>query len=244
MSFRARFLTRRNLSDKKLYSGLKNILGFYPGNLGLYKLAFRHKSAAQEIKQGVKDSNERLEFLGDAILGAVIADFLFKKFPYRDEGFLTKLRSKLVSRSHINYLSTKLGIDKLIESEVDNPRMFKSIKGDALEAFIGAIYLDKGYKKATEFILERVIKYHVDLDEMEAKEVDFKSRLIEWAQKERKKLVFEIIAETGKGFDKFYTINAVVDGEVLGEGKGHSKKGAEQQAAEIACRKVGEISLD
>ena len=130
--------------DKDLYESIKNIFGFYPGNIFLYKLALTHKSVAEEIKEGVKDSNERLEFLGDAILGSIVADFLFKKYPFKDEGFLTETRSKIVSRFQLNHLSLKLGLDKLIVSSSDKQTNARSILGDAFEAFVGAMYLDKG----------------------------------------------------------------------------------------------------
>ena len=153
----------------------------------MYKSAFRHSSAAQEIKKGVKDSNERLEFLGDSVIGTVVADYLFKKFPYKDEGFLTKMRSKMVSRAKHNQLAIQLGLNKFIESH--NTRFQiqpSSINGDAYEALIGAIYLDKGYKFAQDFILTRIINVHIDMDEIETKEIDFKSKFMEWYKKKKK----------------------------------------------------------
>jgi len=237
--FPSRIFKKRSDSDKKLNSALRNLLGFYPSNLEFYKLAFRHSSVATLIKKGVKDSNERLEFLGDAILGAVIADYLYKRFPYQPEGFLTKMRSKLVSRSHINQLAMKLGVDIMIESNLEGRHNIQSIKGDALEALIGAVYLDKGYKPTANFILNRILKFHVDLDELEAKETDYKSRLIEWVQKEKRKLSFNIVSETGNSHQKIYTINVIVDDEVKGSGKGYSKKAAEQEASQKACEALG-----
>lgn len=234
-----RFFGRRSKEDKQIYSGLKSILNFRPGNFELYKLALRHRSAATEIRDGFRNSNERLEFLGDAILGAVIADLLFKKYPYKDEGFLTKMRSKLVSRAHINQLSQKLGIDRLIEFNIEVGRPSGSMRGDALEALIGAVYIDKGFKRAEKFILNLFL-VHVDLEEVQHRDLDFKSRLVEWTQKERKKLSFEIASEVGKGFHKLYTINAVIDDVVYGTGAGHSKKAAEQAAAEKAFERIEE----
>jgi len=222
--------------EKKLHSSLRNILGFYPGNIALYKLAFRHSSAAQQIKKGVKDSNERLEFLGDSVIGAVIADYLFKKFPYRDEGFLTKLRSKMVSRAMHNQVAVKLGLNKFIEANNDRfGTKPTSINGDAYEALIGAIYLDKGFEFAQKFILTRIINVHIDMDEMETKEVDFKSKFIEWAQKERKDFRFETVVDGGHTTDKQFVVHLVVDREVMGTAQHISKKRAEQLAAEQAC---------
>lgn len=222
--------------DKKLHESLRNILGFYPGNITLYKLAFRHSSAAQQIQNGAKDSNERLEFLGDSVISTVVADYLFKKFPYKDEGFLTKMRSKMVSRAQHNQLAVKFGLNKFIES---NSNRFgtspASINGDAYEALIGAIYLDKGFQTAQEFILTRIINVYIDMDEMETKEVDFKSKFIEWAQKEKKDFRFELFNDGATSADKQYVMQLLVDNEVVGSAQHFSKKRAEQLAAEQAC---------
>ncbi len=223
--------------DKKLHESLHNILGFYPSNISLYKLAFRHSSAAQLIKKGVKDSNERLEFLGDSVIGIVVADYLFKKFPFKDEGFLTKMRSKMVSRQQHNQLAVKLGLNNFIEINNDRQGNNKSssINGDAYEALIGAIYLDKGYTFAQQFILTRIVNVHIDMDEVETKEVDFKSKLIEWAQKEKKEFRFETIVDGATSDDKQYSIQIVVDNEAIGKAQHFSKKRAEQLVAELAC---------
>jgi ribonuclease-3 len=226
--------------DKKLYESLRNILGFYPDNITLYKLAFRHSSAAQQIQNGAKDSNERLEFLGDSVISTVIADYLFKKFPYKDEGFLTKMRSKMVSRAQHNQLAVKFGLNKFIES---NSNRFgtspASINGDAYEALIGAIYLDKGFQAAQEFILTRIINVYIDMDELETKEVDFKSKFIEWAQKEKKDFRFELFNDGATSADKQYVMQLLVDNEVVGSAQHFSKKRAEQMAAEQACAALG-----
>ncbi len=220
-------------AERTLFRSLKNILGFYPGNIALYKQAFRHSSVAQEIREGVRDSNERLEYLGDAVLGAVVTDFLFKTFPFKDEGFLTKMRSRIVSRSSLNRLATKLGIDVMIDKNVDESSGHNSINGDAFESLIGAIYLDKGYRVAQTFIVDRIIRLHVDMDEVENKETDFKSKLIEWAQKEKKQLRFELIGENGNGNDRQYTVQVFIDGQPYGQAQHFSKKRAEQIAAEV-----------
>lgn len=223
--------------DKKLHESLNNVLGFYPTNIALYKLAFRHSSAAQLIKKGVRDSNERLEFLGDSVIGTVVADYLFKKFPFKDEGFLTKMRSKMVSRQQHNQLAIKLGLNNFLEVNNDRHGNNKSssINGDAYEALIGAIYLDKGYKFAQQFILTRIVNVHIDMDEVETKEVDFKSKLIEWAQKEKKEFRFETIVDGATSDDKLFSIQIVVENEVVGKAQHFSKKRAEQLVAELAC---------
>ncbi|MCF8219737.1 MAG: ribonuclease III [Bacteroidales bacterium] len=219
--------------DKELYESIKNIFGFFPGNIFLYKLALTHKSVATEIKEGVKDSNERLEYLGDAILGSIVADYLFKKFPFKDEGFLTETRSKIVSRAQLNNLSIRLGLNKLIESASNsNSQNGKSINGDAFEAFIGAMYLDKGFAFAHRIVTENIIKVHLDLDELVEKEVNFKSKLIEWAQKERKEIEFKVIKEQGSGNTKQYISKVFIDGVPHEQGVDFSIKGAEKLAAE------------
>lgn len=227
-------------SDKSLYESLRNMLGFYPNNITLYKLAFRHSSAAQQIQKGVKDSNERLEFLGDSVISTVVADYLFKKFPYRDEGFLTKMRSKMVSRTQHNQLAVKFGLNKFIES--NNNRFGTSpasINGDAYEALIGAIYLDKGYDEAQEFLISRIINVHIDMEELETKEIDFKSKFIEWAQKEKKDFRFELLAEVGITTDKQFIMQLIVDNAIVSTAQHFSKKRAEQLAAEQACIVLG-----
>jgi ribonuclease III len=225
-------------SDKHLYYSIKNIFGFYPANIFLYKLAFLHKSAGSEIVQGVKLNNERLEFLGDAILDAIIADYLFKTFPLKDEGFLTEMRSKIVSRSQLNKLSLKLGMEKLIRIDYNSLNQYRSLQGDAFEALIGAIYLDKGYDFTKKVLLERIIKQYFDIDELITQEVNFKSRMIEWAQKEKKQISFQIIQEIGTGYKKQYIVELIVDGTPLSRGQDYSIKGAEQLASEKAWTKL------
>ena len=218
--------------NKVLYQSIKNIFGFLPGNIFLYKLALTHKSVATEIKEGFKDSNERLEYLGDAILGSIVADYLFKKFPFKDEGFLTETRSKIVSRTQLNNLSIKLGLNKLIESAPHNKNNGKSINGDAFEAFIGALYLDKGYVFAHRIVTENIIKVHLDLDELIEKEINYKSKLIEWAQKEKKEIEFKVISEEGNENANQYASKVFIDGKPYEKGYDFSIKGAEKLAAE------------
>lgn len=221
-------------SEKELIYSIKNILGFYPGNIHLYHLAFRHKSAATKVYNGVKHSNERLEYLGDAVLGSVVADFLFKKFPYNDEGFLTGMRSKIVSRSTLNKLSYKLGIHKLILSNGELKNQSKSMNGDAFEALIGAIYLDKGYRFTKKIIINRIIKNHFDIEELVKLDVNAKSSLIEWAQKEKSSIEFNIVDEIGEGYKKLYVVEIVINNKLICKGQDFSIKGAERLASEKA----------
>ena len=225
--------------EKDLFVSIKNIFGFYPENIFLYKLAFRHKSVSQETFNGLKISNERLEYLGDAILSAVVADFLFKKFPFKDEGFLTEMRSKIVSRAQLNNLSKKLGIDKLVYCSKDIKNKFRSMNGDAFEAFIGAIYIDKGYNFTKKLIIHRIINYHLNVDELENTELNYKSKLIEWSQKEKKSVEFVVKKEIGEGYHKQHVVEVFINNASVAVGVDFSIKRAEQNAAEKAF-----LSLD
>ena len=224
-------------AGKELNHSVRNIFGFSPGNLYLYKLAFRHKSVNQDIN-GIKINNERLEYLGDAVLGAVIAEYLFKKFPYKGEGFLTEMRSKIVCRSNLDKLSRKLGLDRLIESSPDTRSTSRNIRGDAFEAFIGALYLDKGYSFTRKVIINRIINIHIDIDALEHIETNFKSRLIEWAQKEKKEVEFSLVNEKGEKNNRQYEIEILIDSKAVSRGIDFSIKGAEKIAAEKACHEL------
>jgi len=233
----------KSSADRKLSASIKNILGFKPGNIALYKLAFLHRSVGQDIIRGIKINNERLEFLGDAILDAIIADFLFKTFPTQDEGFLTEMRSKIVSRVQLNKLAQKLGLDHLIQLDGANG-VYRSYKGDAFEALIGAIYLDKGYIFTRKILLERIIKHYFDLDELVNQEMNFKSKVIEWAQKERKNLQFNVVKEVGSGNKKQYVVEVVVNNTPLARSQHYSIKGAEQLASEKAWAQISTEHID
>jgi ribonuclease-3 len=218
--------------DKEFIRSLRNILGFYPRNISIYRLAFSHRSASPTTVNGMQMSNERLEYLGDAVLGAIIAELLFRRFPFRDEGFLTEMRSRLVSREHLKSLALKIGLDKYVKNN-SGPGMYRSMYGDAFEALVGAIFLDKGYKVAEAFITERIIRLHVDLNEIEQADTNFKSRIINWAQREKKNLSFETVEE-GNG-NKLIKVRLVIDGEEIATGMDFVKKKAEQIAAGKAC---------
>ena len=220
--------------DKELYIALRNHLGFFPRNISVYKLAFSHRSVARENAGGQLMSNERLEYLGDAVLGAVVADLLFKKFPYRDEGFLTEMRSRIVSRDSLKQVALKMGIDKLVQNAESYTS--RSIYGDALEALIGAVYIDRGYKVCQQFILQQLIYVHVDLNDKESNDTNYKSRLINHAQKEKAELLFEIVEENP--YTRQFTIRVLFNGEELSRAIEYSKKRAEQNAAAEACKKL------
>lgn len=226
-------------NEKHFFEAIKNIFGYYPENIFLYKLAFRHKSQAEEMLNGIRISNERLEFLGDTVLSTVVADFLFRMFPYKDEGFLTEMRSRIVSRAQLNKLSLRLGIDKLIIHTQETNNVYRSIKGDALEAIIGAMYLDKGFTFTRKVLIDNIIKNNFDLTELINTDVNFKSKLIEWAQRERKTIEFNVNQEVGTGYHKRYIVDVLVDNEVTGTGQDYSIKGAEQNAAMKAIESLG-----
>jgi len=228
--------------DKEFLQKMKCLTGFYPRNAELYKLAFRNKSGISHDNSEVCGNNERLEYLGDAILGSIIAEFLFKRFPYKDEGFLTEMRSKIVSRQHLNKLALKLGLNEFIVDDRDT--MSKSVYGNAFEALVGAIYLDRGYKVAAGFMVSRILEHHVDLGKLEITEFNFKGKLIDWGQKERKEVIFELAEEISYGPGKKYRIAIKIEGDNKGEAVGFSKKGAEQKAAERALDTMGLLGAE
>ncbi|MDP4266478.1 MAG: ribonuclease III [Bacteroidota bacterium] len=224
--------------EKKLFNFIKNVLGFYPGNISLYRLALTHKSAASESFKGILHSNERLEFLGDAILGSVIGEYLYKKYPLKDEGFLTEMRSRIVNRVHLNKLAINLGLKDYLISNIQNFTPTSSIYGDSFEALIGAIFLDKGYKFTRNIIINRIVKYHIDVDLLQNTEVNFKSRLLEWAQKEKKEVQFNVVEESTSRYPKLYTVELLLNNEIISSGQDFSIKKAEQNAAETALQKL------
>ena len=224
---------RRNFGrDKAYYRIIDDMFGFIPNNIELYKLALIHKSASLVLEDGRAINNERLEFLGDAVIEAVTSDYLFIEYPDRDEGFLTQLRSKIVSRQSLNVLAVNIGLDRHVISNGSTSVTQKHIYGDAFEAMIGAVYLDQGYEFVNRLLINRIYFRHLSLDELTEAQTDFTSRLIEWCQKNRHKIVFRT------GYDKEYSANhpvfystVLVDGMEVGHGSGDSKKEAEQHAA-------------
>lgn len=225
--------------DKRLIRAIKTIVGSRPFNLEIYRLATQHISVAKETN-GIKESNERLEFLGDAILGSVVAEYLFNKYPFRDEGFLTDIRSRIVSRESLNSLARKIGITNIIEYDRNGRAAagsfsHKSINGDTLEALIGAVYLDKGFWSCRKFILKRLILPHFDLDEVVKSNPNHKSRIIEWAQKNNKEIRFETSCTDENAQIKEFIAQVFIDDEPVCFGSGYSKKKAEQNASEKSC---------
>jgi ribonuclease III len=215
---------------------LRNVLGFTPGKAVLYKTALTHRS----LKEGSDENNERLEYLGDAILSAIIADFLFKKYPYKEEGFLTEMRSKMVNRNQLNEIALKMGIKKISYfNKFDGSLKMSQIFGNTLEAIVGAIYLDKGFDKTSQWVIERIIQPYLFLDDLENLEINHKNKLYGWANKNGKNLEFETIDERMEGGRRLFTVAAVVDGAQIAQGKAYNKKDASQIAAQGAIDKLG-----
>jgi ribonuclease-3 len=224
---------------KEFYLFLKNLIGFYPQKLAFYDIAFTHRSSSHIDSQGKVVNNERLEYLGDAILGAVIADFLYNRFPKEDEGFLTKMRSKLVNRSILTNLTYEMGLNIYFDSNTASSIEKSHIYGDVLEALIGAIYLDKGYPAAKFFITKRILSKYVDLHELQMLDLNHKSRLIEWSQKNKREVKFKTEEEYPESTKqpRFLSIVEIDDVEA-GRGSGTSKKEAQQNAARETLLKL------
>lgn len=215
---------------------LSNVLGIDPGNYSLYQTALSHRS----VKEGADENNERLEYLGDAVLSAIIADYLFKRYPYKGEGFLTEMRSKMVNRHQLNEVALKMGIKKLtMYNKFDNALKGSQIFGNTLEAIVGAVYLDKGYGKTNQWVVEQIVIPHLFVEDLEQIDINLKNKLIGWASSNGKNLEFETINEKLENGRRIFTIAAVLDGQILAEAKGFNKKDASQIAAQLAIQKLG-----
>lgn len=237
------FFRRMLGHDKAFRQAIATVTGRTPQNVRLYHLAFTHSSVVkqQATPAGRHQSNERLEFLGDAVLGTVVAEYLFRKFPYEQEGFLTEMRSRIVNRESLNGLALKIGLDKLVQLDPGQGRAARSrsVNGNALEALVGAVYLDQGYKAARKFVLSRLVKPYVDVKSLTETTANFKSKLIEWAQRNGKAIRYDLNGEARPGGVMEFTASVVLDDEVVATGMGLSKKQAEQLAAERALTALG-----
>lgn len=211
-------------------------MGFIPRNIALYKIALSHRS----VREGADENNERLEFLGDAVLSSIIAHHLFRKYPYKGEGFLTEMRSKMVNRQKLNEIALKMGLKKItFYNKFDNALKSSQIFGNTLEAVIGAVYLDLGYKKTSRWVEEYIILPHLFIEDLESVEINIKNKLYGWANKNGKSLEFLTLNEKLENGRRLFTIAAVVDGEQISTGKGYNKKDASQIAAQLAVEKMG-----
>jgi len=225
-----------NPSDKKLAQSIKNLFGFKPANLNLFKQALRHSSAAR--KQQV--SNERLEFLGDSVLNSLVAEYLFKLMPNAEEGILTQARSRIVSRQNLNKLALKMGINQLLVADIKG-NLPASVFGNALEALVGAVFLDRGYKKTQKIILEKIIKQYLEVETLINEDTDYKSRLINYYQKQKTPVKFILVSEEHDGHRKIYHVGIELNEKIIAEAKHPSKRAAEQLAAMGALEKIPEI---
>lgn len=225
--------------EKELYSSLYNILGFYPRNIQLYKQALMHKSVRQRNEKGRPQNNERLEFLGDAILDAVVGDIVFRHFEGKREGFLTNTRSKLVSRSTLGKLAQEMGISQLVKSEGHSTSHNSYMSGNAFEALVGAIYLDRGYGACMKFMERRILKQLINIDKVAYKEVNFKSKLLEWTQKNKVNMEFkELSHSTGENNSPVFTYQVMLEGVEGCTGIGYSKKESQQQASKETLQRL------
>lgn len=235
---------RRHKGNEAFYSFFKNILGFTPRRVEIYQIAFLHKSKSVETMKGRRINNERLEYLGDALLSSIVADFLYHKYPYQGEGYLTVMRSKIVSRANLNKLAQKIGLSELVQYNKEQQGVFKSIDGDAFEALVGAIYLEKGYNFTRKVIVNRIIANYMDVDALSQQDWNYKSMLIDWGQKSRHKISFEVVRANNQskknGGRKEYEIRAMVDDKPGESAVEYSIKAAEQLASEKTYKKLVE----
>jgi ribonuclease-3 len=231
MNFIRKIVTSRSKEDQELNSELKKLLNFSPRNINKYKKAFTHRSVQILDSKGNPINYERLEFLGDSILGSAIAAYLYKKVPTGTEGYLTQMRSKIVSREHLNELGKDLNLIRFVKSNIDQANVGDNIHGNIFEALIGAIYLDKGYNSCQKFIYENVIVPYVDIEKLEGKITSYKGLIIEWCQKQKKKYKFDTYEDSGNESVKHFSVKISIDGEQVAKGRATSKKKAEEQAA-------------
>jgi ribonuclease-3 len=242
------FLKRINgtyiLDKQEFSSSLKKILGFKPGNLRLYEIAFIHRSASFTLPNGKRVNNERLEYLGDAVLDAILSDYLFDLFPDANEGFLTKIRSRIVNRDVLNHLAVSLGIDKILVSHINMLHPTKNLYGDAFEALIGSVFLDKGFKKTKKLFLRNVLGKYLDINNIVNTDTDYKSMVFEWGQKKKSNLIFTYKEEYDFNQKKsIFSTTLFIDKKEYGEGHGASKKEAEQEASRQALNRIKNQSL-
>ncbi|MFZ0281535.1 MAG: ribonuclease III [Bacteroidales bacterium] len=231
------------LNKREFESRLKSITGFRTSRLRIYEVAFIHRSASFTLPDGKRINNERLEFLGDAVLDALLSDYLFEKFPGASEGFMTKIRSRIVNREVLNQLAISMGIDKILVSNVSSTHPTRNLYGDALEALIGAVFLDKGFKKTQKLFIGRVFNKYLKLENIVNTDTDYKSLVFEWVQKHKRNLSFTYNEDYDfKLKQSVFSTTLIIDKEEFGKGQGASKKEAEQEAAGIAWAKLREPS--
>jgi ribonuclease-3 len=230
------------LDKREFGSRLRKILGFKPGNLRLYEIAFIHRSASYTLPDGKRVNNERLEYLGDAILDAILSDFLFEKFPDASEGFMTKIRSRIVNRDVLNQLAVSMGINNILVSHVNSAHPTKNLYGDAFEALIGSVFLDKGFRKTKKLFIKKVLSKYLDMETIVRTDTDYKSIVFEWVQKNKANLIFTYNEEYDFDTRKsYFSTTLFINKEEYGKGVGASKKEAEQEASSQAWKRIKDI---
>jgi ribonuclease-3 len=231
MNFIRKIVNSHSVEDAELYNELKKLLNFSPRKINKYKKAFTHRSVQMLDSKGNPINYERLEFLGDSILGSVIAAYLYRKVPEGSEGYLTQMRSKIVSREHLNELGKDLNLIRFVKSNIGQTNVGDNIHGNIFEALVGAIYLDRGYNFCQKFIYENVIVPYVDIEKLEGKITSYKGLIIEWCQKQKKKYTFDTYEDSGNETIKHFSVKISIDGEQIAKGRATSKKKAEEMAA-------------
>ena len=229
-------LFHKKIESPEFYHFFKNVFGFTPRHTELYHIALTHRSSST-IQHGHRINNERLEYLGDAVLGAIVAEYLYKKYPTKGEGFLTEMRSKIVSRSNLNKVAKKIGLSELLSFR-GNQSMFKFINGDAFEALIGAIYLERGYEFTKKLFINRIIGVYMDIETMASTDWNFKSKLIDWGQHNHRKVSFEVVNIIDHGYCRQYESRVLIDGEPYESAVNNSIKSSEQLAAEKTYKRL------
>lgn len=234
MKFIRNILNSRYKNDGDFFIQIKKILGFKPKKIEFYKKAFTHRSMNKRDKEGTPINYERLEFVGDAMVGSIIATHLFNEAPLGDEGYLTKMRSKIVSREHLNELGKELNLIDLVESKIPKSNFGNNIHGNLFEALVGAIFLDRGYTYCEKFIYDKVIIPYVDIAKLEGKVISYKSLLIEWCQKEKKTFDYDVHEDTGNDVLRHFSVKLSIDKKVIAKARATSKKKAEEKASKRA----------
>ncbi|QLE00900.1 ribonuclease III [Galbibacter sp. BG1] len=229
-----KILNSRSQDGGDFFLEIYDILGFKPKNIELYKKAFTHRSVNIKDEKGLPINYERLEFLGDTMLGSIISNYLYNEVPTGDEGYLTKMRSKIVSREHLNELGKDLNLIKFVKSKIPSEHFGDNIHGNVFEALVGAIFLDRGFSYCEQFIQKRVIKPYVDIESLEGKIISYKSLIIEWCQKEKKEFLFDTYEDNGNDDIKHFAVKLFINQKVIAKARATSKKKAEESAAKRA----------
>lgn len=221
-------------TDKNLARKIKSVAGFIPSDMTLFKLAFAHKSSSND-KDYAMENNERLEYLGDAVLGTIVAEYLFRKYPTADEGFLTKMRSKIVKRSSLNEIAESMGLE-IILSEYNSTRLSKAMLGNALEALVGAVYIETGYNYTNRYVVKKIMRRYLNIHELELYDDNYKSQLLEWCQKNGKDVSYKVMSKYKQDKRDRFKIAVYIDDEKVSTADDFNKKSAEQTASELAIK--------